>query len=261
MLPLLASTYDGDVVPALARVAALAREATDALDELAGRELQRLATAEADGAVTLSVAALRALPAYVAPEVLRQAAARLGGTAPLRAWAHRGLARVVAAPPLRRAFRLGGVVVEVSGDRVRLGRGLPSPLAQRILPVPGRVELSEIGRALEATIVDADSYRIPADATVVAFDADLLRSPLVVRSRRRGDRLTAFGGGERRLKSLLIAAKVPRWDRVRVPLVETAGTILWAAGLRRSAAAPVTPTTRRILQLALHAQRLGGTAQ
>ncbi|MBM3221439.1 MAG: tRNA lysidine(34) synthetase TilS [Candidatus Rokubacteria bacterium] len=251
VLPLLASTYDGDVVPALARVAALAREATDALDELAGRELERLASREADGALTLSVAALRALPAYVAPDVLRQAAARLGGTAPLRAWAHRGLARVTAAPPVRRAFRLGGVVVEVSADRVRLGRGLPSPLARRALSVPARVELPEIRRALEATIVDADSYRIPAGAAVVAFDADLLPSTLVVRSRRRGDRLTAFGGGERRLKSLLITAKVPRWDRARVPLVEAAGTILWVAGLRRSAEAPVTPATRRILQLAL----------
>src|SRR3989442_647693 len=44
VLPLLASTYDGDVVPALARAAALAREATDALDQLAGRELHRLVT-------------------------------------------------------------------------------------------------------------------------------------------------------------------------------------------------------------------------
>lgn len=251
ILPLLASTHDGDVVPALARAAALAREATDALDQLAGRELQRLVTLEDDGALTLSIGALRALPSYVAPEVLRQAAARLGGTAPLRAWAHRGLARVMGAPPPRRGFRLGGIVVEVSGDRVRLGRTTPSPLPPRALPVPGRLALPEIGRAIEARVVGATDYRIPAGATVVAFDADAVASPLIVRARGRGDRLTAFGQGERRLKSLLISAKVPRWDRVRLPIVEAGREILWAAGLRRSAFAPVTTTTRSVLELTL----------
>jgi tRNA(Ile)-lysidine synthase len=251
LLPLLASGYDGDVVPALVRTAALAREATEALDQLAARELERLVVAEADGALTLSVAALRALPSFVAPEVLRQAAARLGGTAPLRAWAHRGLARLAAAPPPRRPFRLGGVIVVVSGDRVRLGRALPEALPPRQLSIPGRVELPEAGRLLEATIVDAAAYRIPGVPGMAAFDADLLPATLVVRARRRGDRFIALGHGERRLKTFLIGAKVPRWERVRVPIVEAAGEILWIAGLRRGAAAPITPRTRRVLQLAL----------
>ena len=91
---------------------------------------------------------------------------------------------------------------------------------------------------------------------------------LVVRARRDGDRLTvfghgervaaaagckflAFGHGERRLKTLLISAKVPRWDRVRLPIVEAAGEIIWVAGLRRSAIAPVTASTRHVIELTL----------
>ncbi len=251
LLPLLASGYDGDVVPALTRTAALAREATQALDQLAAHELGRLATTEADGAITLPLGPLRALPSFVAPEVLRQAAARLGGTAPLRAWAHRGLARVAATPPPRRPFRLGGVIVAVSGERVRLGHTFPSPLAPRAITVPGAVDLPEIGRALHATIVDAAGYHVPRGANPVAFDAELLPAVLVVRPRRRGDRFVCFGQGERRLKTLLIDAKVPRWERVRLPVVEAAGEIIWVAGLRRAAAAPVTAGTRRVLQLAL----------
>jgi tRNA(Ile)-lysidine synthase len=251
LLPLLASAYDGDVVPALVRAAALAREATDALDQLAGRELERLAIVEADGALTLRLAPLRALPSFVAPEVLRQAAARLGGTASLRAWAHRGLARVTAMPRPRRPFRLGGVIVEVGGDRVRLGRAVPVPLTPRVLAVPGRIELPEIGRAMRATILDAAGYEVPRDAAVVAFDADALPSMLTVRARRRGDRLTPFGHGERRLKTLLIDAKIPRWERSRIPVIEAAGEIVWIGGLRRGAVAPLTEATRRVLQLAL----------
>ncbi len=250
LLPLLAASYHADLVPALTRVARLARESVDALDRTASRELARLGTVHAD-ALTLARSALAALPPAVAAEVLRQAAARLGSRAPLRAWAHRGLRRVLATPPPRRPFRLGGVVVEVSGDHVRVGARPVVPLAPRSLPVPGRVELPEIGRALEARRLPAAGYTVPRAADCVAFDADAVTTPLAIRRRRRGDRFDAFGAGERRLKSFLIDAKVARWERDRLPLVESAGRILWVAGLRRGAAAPVTAATREILELKL----------
>jgi tRNA(Ile)-lysidine synthase len=86
----------------------------------------------------------------------------------------------------------------------------------------------------------------------VAFDAERLTGPLVVRSRCRGDRFLPFGGAcERRLKTLLIDAKVPRWERDRVPLVEAGGSIVWVGGLRRGAQAPITPDSRQVLELRL----------
>jgi tRNA(Ile)-lysidine synthase len=249
LLPLLGSAYDPEVVTRLTTVARAARRSIDALEHMAALELDRLAERSA-AAVTLSRTALAALPASVAAEVLRNAAASLGSRAPLRAWGHRGLRRVLAATPPRRPFRLGGVLVEVSGDRVRVGAAPLPALVTRALAVPGRVELPEIGRALEARLVPAP-YELPRDSARAAFDADRLASPLLVRARRRGDRLTAFGGGERRLKSLLIDGKIARWERGRVPVIEAGGEIVWVAGLRRAATAPVTATTRRVLELRL----------
>jgi tRNA(Ile)-lysidine synthase len=251
ILPALSAACEGDPVPALVRTASLAREALVALDAMAARELVRLAIADAAGGLTVSLSALRELPPSVAPEVLRQAAAQLGSTAPLRAWGHRGLARILAPRPPRRPFRLGGVVVEVSGDRVRLGRTLPAALPARHLAVPGRTPLPEIHRAIQATVHDASGYRIPNERTVAAFDADLVPMPLGVRARRRGDRVVTADHVERRLKSLLIAAKIPRWERPRVPIVDAAGDILWVAGVRRAATAPLSSKTREVLQLAL----------
>jgi tRNA(Ile)-lysidine synthase len=250
LLPLLGSAYDPEVVTRLTAVARAARRSVDALDHMAARELERLADRRA-AAFTLSRAALAALPAAVAAEVLRNAAASLGSRAPLRAWGHRGLRRVLAPTAPRRPFRLGGVLVEVSGDRVRVGAEPLPGLVTRPLEVPGRVELPEIGRALEASIVPAAMYELPRDPERAAFDADRLPSRLLVRARRRGDRFTAFGGGERRLKSLLIDTKIPRWDRGRVPIIEADGDIVWVASLRRAATAPVMATTRRVLELRL----------
>jgi tRNA(Ile)-lysidine synthase len=254
LLPFLAGSYNPEIADALARVAALARETVSALDRVAAAALERLAV-PGDEAVTLPLAELRALPRPVAAEVLRQAAARLGSqdpfVPPARAWAHRGLRRVLAEPAPRRPFRLGGVVLEVSGPRVRLGRGAPPGLGERTLAVPGRLELPEIGRALEATLAGVERYAIPDEGHRAAFDADELPATLVVRARRPGDRFEPFGGGARKVKDLLIDAKVPRWERGRVPVIEAAGQILWVAGVRRGAAAPLTARTRRVLELAL----------
>jgi len=250
LLPLLAEAYNPGIATALVRVASLARDAVGALDRVAAAELERLGAWE-DRGVTLALGPLRALPRQVAAEVLRQAAGRLGGRAPLRAWAHRGLRRVLATPAPRRPFRLGGVTLEVSGPRVRLALAPLPALEPREVSVPGRVELPEIGLALHARLADAERYAIPDEPDRVAFDADRLPHTLVVRARRQGDCLTPFGGAERTLKHLLIDAKVPRWERCRVPVVEAGGEIIWVAQLRRGAAAPLTAATRRVLELAL----------
>ncbi|HUF91717.1 MAG TPA: tRNA lysidine(34) synthetase TilS, partial [Candidatus Limnocylindria bacterium] len=173
------------------------------------------------------------------------------GRAPLRAWGHRGLARVLAPAAPRRPFRLGGVVVEVSGDRIRVGARAAVALDAHTLDVPGRVDLPEIGCAMEARLLPAAGYVVPRDAAQVAFDAAAVPRRLTVRARRHGDRFHPFGAGERRLKGFLIDAKVPRWERVRLPLVDAGGEILWVAGVRRAAVAPLTAATRDVMELRL----------
>lgn len=68
------------------------------------------------------------------------------------------------------------------------------------------------------------------------FDADRLAWPLVVRTRRPGDRMRPRGGrGGKRLARLLIDAKVPAPDRERLPVVVGAdGALLFVPGLRPS---------------------------
>ena len=250
LLPLLDVSFGPDLATKLNRVASLCRETVEAIERVSLHELNRLAPDAAD-AIVLSHAELAELPRQVAAEVLRQAAARLGSHAPLRAWAHRGLDRILASPPPRRPFRLGGVLVEVSAGRIRLACTALTPLPARELGVPGSVELPEIGRVLEARLVSGTGYAVSRARYRVAFDASLLPSRFTVRARRPGDRFSPFGAGDRRLKSFLIDEKIPRWERVRLPVVEAGGRIFWVVGVRRSREAPVTRATRDVLELIL----------
>jgi tRNA(Ile)-lysidine synthase len=248
LLPALARE-NASVVEALVRTAQHVRDMVDAIDGLAAAELAG-AERDPDG-VTLAVDRLRALPLPVAIAVLRQACMRLGGPPALRAADVRALARVVRAGAPRRPVTMGGLRLEVSGRRARIARASRPTITTRTLVVPGVTRLDDLGLELRARLVDADGYDLPRGPRAVAFDADRLPGPLVVRARRRGDRFAPFGGVEGRLKEVLIAARVPRWERDSVPLVDAGGDIVWAAGVRRGRAAPVTPETRRVLELVL----------
>ena len=259
VLPYLAAAYNPQITEALCRAGALARALVDDVERLAAQELDRLARTE-DGGLVLSRAALRALLPDIAGEILRQALGRLDERRPLRAWAQRALGRL-AQSGSPAPFRMGRVWLEVSGDYLRLSRGIAEPLREVVLPVPGSVALPGAGLALEAREFERpDSYTPPPDPWTVAFDRDTLPSALSVRGRRVGDRFHPFGApGEKRLKAFLIDAKIPRWRRDHLPLLLGGAEIAWVVGIRRGAVAPVTLATRRILEV--RAIPLGGGAR
>jgi tRNA(Ile)-lysidine synthase len=262
LLPFLAATYNPAIVPALTRAAALTRGLLGELADAAARELAQGA-AVGDDEIVLARSRLTALPGEIAAEVLRLAAERLGRVEPLRGWAQRGLRRVLGDPPPRRPFSLGGLRLEVSGDWVRVARGPRPGLLPRRLAIPGLTPLPEIGRALTAEVLQrSPAWVAPRGAARVAFDADALASPLGLRSRQAGDRFVPFGGpGGRRLKSFLIDAGIPRWERDQVPLLVAGAEIVWIVGVRRALLAPVTPATRRVLEIGVIPLAAGGATE
>lgn len=120
------------------------------------------------------------------------------------------------------------------------------PLAPGIL-----IETADRWR-LAATDVEtpAAAIELPRDLSEAVADYDRLPLPLAVRTWRPGDRIRPLGmRGSRKLSDVFIDAKVPRWQRSRLPIVEAGGQILWIPGVIRSSLAAIQPTTARILRL------------
>jgi tRNA(Ile)-lysidine synthase len=123
------------------------------------------------------------------------------------------------------------------------------------LAIPGTTRLSGLSGVIEAIETDRRLHDPGTCSDWAVFDLDALDAPIVVRSRLPGDRMTVFGmEGTKKLKDLMMEARIPRRVRDRHPVVEAGGRVLWVPGVRRSALAPVTSGTRRFLYLLWHSQ-------
>lgn len=247
LLPALAalSGGPGDPVGALTRLADLAREDADALDELAAAAARRSVVAWGP-ARAVRTADLLHLPRAVAARVVRLLLRAVGAGPEVPAASVSG---VLALQPGGAAHAPGGVWVTCGGGWLAAVPPDLPPLADRPLPVPGAVALPELGLAVHADRGDPAAGSVPgplADPPPGAgrppWTLRIVAEPsgLVVRGRQAGDRV-----GAARLTDVLSDAGVPRALRDLVPVVAGgAARVVWVPGLdaappRPAAGAPV----------------------
>jgi tRNA(Ile)-lysidine synthase len=122
------------------------------------------------------------------------------------------------------------------------------------LLVPGRTDLPSWGAVVTVWEDRRAPVRWPDGRGTAVIDADALRGPLVVRPRRRGDRITPLGmTGSRSVADVLGEAKLSRAERDRVPIVAAgrdAADVVWIAGHRVSDTFKVRTGTKRYLWMA-----------
>jgi tRNA(Ile)-lysidine synthetase-like protein len=90
----------------------------------------------------------------------------------------------------------------------------------------------------------------PASPEIGWAVVELPAEPLVVRTRRPGDRVRA-AGRERSLKRLLLEGRVPADERARLPLVAAGDRVVWFPGLAPGGAAAAGTRGARYVALAV----------
>ena len=116
------------------------------------------------------------------------------------------------------------------------------------LTIPGEVRIAEVGRLIRGSYVDKLEQK--SDPLAVYLDYNTLGKEVCVRSKQTGDRFIPFGvKGTKKLQDFFVDEKVPAAERERVPIVESAGKIVWVAGLRLDDRARVTDKTKKIVKL------------
>jgi tRNA(Ile)-lysidine synthase len=107
---------------------------------------------------------------------------------------------------------------------------------QYVVDLPHRgattVAVPELSTCFHLKIVDWPLGESDTKIDSGAFDAGRLRSPLLLRSWRPGDAYRPRGHRQsQKLKQMFQVERVPRDQRVRWPVLESAGQVIWARGM------------------------------
>jgi tRNA(Ile)-lysidine synthase len=150
----------------------------------------------------------------------------------------------------------GDLIIHREYERLKLSRGAQEDLEDYAIDVvePGKVHVPGAGVTFNFRILPKRALTATDLATTrrVWFDADEIGFPLTVRNPLPGDRFQPWGmDGTRKLKKVLIDAKVPLRERKSFPLVVKGDEILWVPRIRRGMAAPVIPDTERVLEVSI----------
>ena len=261
LLPLL-SAYNPEVERHLAQLAEIAREEDAFLAREAERAAQALFTLEEDEmgtTVRLDGKALMGLSRALARRVIRLAHGVVaeGETAIDFEHVERILERADECRGTIVVGRFGGVEVRNEYGRlhfVSAGTAPAAPVEERALAVPGETSHARFALRFQARIVDGPLERVsahlPPGPNRALLDWEKIAPPLTVRSRKAGDRIRPLGlDGSKKVKEILIDAKVPRDARDRVPVVADAEGVVWVVGYALSERARADATSRKILCL------------
>ena len=147
----------------------------------------------------------------------------------------------------------------------RLPPALQRRVIRRLVPDAGFLEVEALRRgeppATVAPTARTSAHLIVRTCTcdpgafkardqVGHLDADLVQQPLVVATRRPGDRMRPLGLEQaKRLQDILVDAHVPRHLRDTLPVVSDREEIVWIPGVTVAESKRVTSATRRQLHL------------
>jgi tRNA(Ile)-lysidine synthase len=263
LLPLLDARFSPGIVEVLDREAAIAREDAEYLEDQSRAAAARLVVRTTRG-VEIDADALMGEPMAVVRRVIRHAQQVAAGADHFIGFdAGEALRRFVVSKstgqldlPGHRANRRGTAIV-LTPSR---GREKPAPQADFLyqLEVPGEVAIPEAACAISAASSAVPAGRLVREMWHLAgrsdeavIEASRLVGPLAVRNRRPGDAFRPLGmSGRKTLQDFFVDAKIQRLERDITPvIVDSAGQIVWIAGLAVAEEFRVTEATKDVVIL------------
>ena len=106
------------------------------------------------------------------------------------------------------------------------------------------------GREIKAGILKKDEVKIENLSYTKWFDYDKIKNSAVFRTRKNGDTVS-IPGGNKKLKDVLIEARVPADERDSLYVLADGQDIMWVPGIRYGEKFKVTPETKRVLEISL----------
>jgi tRNA(Ile)-lysidine synthase len=270
LLPVLERDFSGAIVEHLSELARLAREEGNFWDALVEDRVQAFAQTDDEG-IRIAVPALLTPWTLRTCSMENPALAKCNEFGPLRVLTERlirrlyevvrGNRRELTADHVEQVVQLasgssgghhvelpGGIIVQrnfgelifLRSATIRQSNGNATATQvnayQYVLNLPlygtATVSIPELGKCFRLKVIDWPVTESDTKRDANALDADLLRSPLILRNWRPGDAYRPRGRRrELKLKNMFLAGRVPSGDRKTWPVLESGGRVIWAHGM------------------------------
>jgi tRNA(Ile)-lysidine synthase len=255
LIPYLEQHFNPRLLEALARSASRARDIAQYLELEAGAALERIRRAAGPESVSFSVKGLAGLHPIIRSGVVRRAIRECRGSLAGISDLHvREVIRLATSRHSGHSADLpGGLAASLQFDELILGLGQTragSGFCYQ-LSIPGSCVVPEARLEFIARRGPWPEAR-PDRSTHAVLDADKLPAELRVRSRRAGDR---YGGpGHRKVKGMLINARIPLSMRGLQPMVVAGDAVIWVPGFLPAGPFRACPRSGRcvILEARVH---------
>jgi tRNA(Ile)-lysidine synthase len=270
LLPVLERDFSGAIVDHLSELARLAREEGIFWDALVEDRMKALAQVDGDdihiavdGLLRPLILQMGAAEKAVSPNCIKSAPLRMLTERVVRRLYERvrGNRRELGANHVEQVVQLasgsssghrvelpGGVIVRRNFGELIFsqrdaaehsradGTAKRAKAYQYIVSLPlcetATISVAELGKCFRLKVIDWPLPESDTKSDANALDADLLRSPLILRNWRPGDAYRPQGRRhELKLKSMFLAGRVPSGDRAAWPVLESGGRVIWAQGM------------------------------
>ena len=250
LIPELKKDFEPAIVRRLSRLADICREEEEFLRNLEAKESGGKPAAGVE-AIFLDACELGRLPVAAGRRLVREFLRRLRGD--LRRISFSDIEAIRRLRENKEISLPGGPLLRREGGRIlAAAKRKPATAPGYLYTWEGRDELAirEAGLSFRAELTEMPALSTVAhdDERWAHLDADLVKFPLVVRSRKDGDRYRPLGApGGKKLKEIMRARGVPGPDRERRPVFLSGGKIIWVLGLPVAEEFKITPACKHLL--------------
>lgn len=247
LVPYLQKNFEPEVVKHLGRLAEICRDEEDVWGQVMQKEIDRVIRRKG-GRGFLDARKLASLPPAIGRRCVRAYLREVKGD--LRRLSFRDVEAVRRLAEGKKAVLPGGLSFKREKDLISISGKAEPPLryeyawdGKRKLTI-AEIGLSFVGRRIAKRSGGSLGYD---DNRRVLLDASKIRFPLLVRTRREGDRYRPLGApGRKKLKEAMRAKGIEASERARHPVFLSGGEIVWVPGLPVADTFKVTLSTKRI---------------
>ncbi len=255
LLPLLKEEYNPAILDTLSRTENIAREIIDYLDKQAKKILAQSTIKEESETISLDRNMLLSQEQAVLRAVIRKAIQQVRGRLKDIEFVHIQdiITELERKKPRSELHLPNGLRFYRKGDEIKLTTKKspstqPEPF-QFELAIGGKNSFPQIGWSFSLEKIELaeqeaarEIYKRPLQVIV---DFNKIEGDLIVRNRRKGDRLSPLGmRGTKKVKDLLIDEKIDYERRDSIPLICDREGIIWIVGIRLSDDYKITSDTR-----------------